>query len=648
MTGPGHRTDMPLMERNMMTSRHAQLVLAAAALLGIAACSGNGTTDENHNDAGVADASIHQDAGGPPDAGPLADAAQEVDAGPQPRPMCGNHVIEPGERVSTCPEDVNYLSTWSTPTPLGSGTTYYISPSGDDDALGTQQQPWRTIAKANATLQPGDTVLIASGTYDEAIDPTHSGSSEATRITFRAAPGADVILTRHMNLDARAYVTVSGVNMLAYHFAMLADADHVIIEHGEFLPIDDTSSSHQPGFQLRGTTYSVLRNSRVVGWQRSYQDTVEFTQGAHHNLIENNQFEVGGSHTIILMDGDGTFLSADSPHHNIVRNNYLSNEYHSCVNEQIGAHHNVFEGNFLQRCGTGDAENIPKLTGEDGSSGAAFYMLQPYGIYRYNTVLHSGDRGFYSNPVMAWGGTAGGNPIVDGFVSVIGNAVYNNTLYHNYNIVISLGIYYRPAGNTMGEYGDNVFMNNILWENGIDPHTDGDTVIRYVRYWDAGNPAPPAPSGDLWANNVIENASEQVFEYTHDTYTMDEAAAALPQLLFSDNIGVDPALMDPAAQDFGLQATSPAIDAGAFLTTTSGAGSGTSVPVLDARFFIDGWGIVDGDTIQIGGATARVTAVDYATNTLTVDQSLSWSNGDGVSLPYFGARPDIGAAERVP
>ncbi len=87
------------------------------------------------------------------------------------------------------------------------------------------------------------------------------------------------------------------------------------------------------------------------------------------------------------------------------------------------------------------------------------------------------------------------------------------------------------------------------------------------------------------------------------------------------------------------------IDAGTFLTTTTSASSGTSLPVADAKYFMDGWGIIDGDIIQLDGqrVTAEITGITG--NTLTIDTSLTWSNGQGVSLAYEDDAPDLGAYE---
>ena len=72
-----------------------------------------------------------------------------------------------------------------------------------------------------------------------------------------------------------------------------------------------------------------------------------------------------------------------------------------------------------------------------------------------------------------------------------------------------------------------------------------------------------------------------------------------------------------------------------------------SLEVADARYFFDGYGIVAGDLIQLEDQSLAVpiTAVDYDSNVITLADPLSWSSGDGVSLPYQGSAPDQGMYE---
>ena len=58
-------------------------------------------------------------------------------------------------------------------TALGSSSqaTHYVSPSGSDSNPGTEQEPWRTVEGSLAKLEPGDTLLLREGVYEEAIGP---------------------------------------------------------------------------------------------------------------------------------------------------------------------------------------------------------------------------------------------------------------------------------------------------------------------------------------------------------------------------------------------------------------------------------------------------------------------------------------------
>jgi hypothetical protein len=61
---------------------------------------------------------------------------------------------------------------------------------------------------------------------------------------------------------------------------------------------------------------------------------------------------------------------------------------------------------------------------------------------------------------------------------------------------------------------------------------------------------------------------------------------------------------------------------------------------------MDGLGMTEGDRIKIGlNGPAIITAVDYDNNTITIDKSRGWNDGDPVNMDYEGSAPDIGAYE---
>jgi copper-binding protein NosD len=67
----------------------------------------------------------------------------------------------------------------------------YVSPSGSDDAAGTEASPWRTLSKAISAAVPGDTVVLREGTYGAPGTRTNieKSGTEGAPITFTGFPG---------------------------------------------------------------------------------------------------------------------------------------------------------------------------------------------------------------------------------------------------------------------------------------------------------------------------------------------------------------------------------------------------------------------------------------------------------------------------
>jgi hypothetical protein len=81
--------------------------------------------------------------------------------------------------------------------PLTFSKTYHVDnhdAAADDTGPGSRIRPFRTINKAAEVLQPGERVVIASGTYRECVRPSRGGTSPSQMISYEAAPGAKVII----------------------------------------------------------------------------------------------------------------------------------------------------------------------------------------------------------------------------------------------------------------------------------------------------------------------------------------------------------------------------------------------------------------------------------------------------------------------
>ena len=75
-----------------------------------------------------------------------------------------------------------------------SAKEYHVSPAGQDDAPGSASKPFKTISAAAAIAVPGDVITVHEGIYRERVNPPRGGTSDAQRITYRAADGEDVVI----------------------------------------------------------------------------------------------------------------------------------------------------------------------------------------------------------------------------------------------------------------------------------------------------------------------------------------------------------------------------------------------------------------------------------------------------------------------
>jgi hypothetical protein len=237
------------------------------------------------------------------------------------------------------------------------------------------------------------------------------------------------------------------------------------------------------------------------------------------------------------------------------------------------------------------------------------------------------------------------------------NRFYNNTFYKNgYQSMTDgdsngAGMGFIPysspkwtsaAFQAYYSYEDQVFINNLFYLNqSMVPSSPRSAQIIFDH-----NAEPK--QGVFYNNLLFYTEAEQPIFFVRDEwewYTTGEFERAYPD--FADgNIQANPLMIDPDAGDFSLSGSaSPAIDAGRDLTFATAPGTGTLIPVQDARYFSDGKGVVEPDIIRVNGQRVTIIRVDYEKNMLEISESLTWETGDSVTLDYAGSAPDIGAIE---
>ncbi|MFN2167656.1 MAG: right-handed parallel beta-helix repeat-containing protein, partial [Anaerolineae bacterium] len=275
---------------------------------------------------------------------------------------------------------------------------------------------------------------------------------------------------------------------------------------------------------------------------------------------------------------------------NVIRYNYFHNETNPAQWDFEGYRGSITEGPSAGRC-------LYEGNRYGWSLASGLSLRSSNNILRHNHFYHQGSAGLQ---VVA----SSDNDTADG------NRIYHNVFYNNGHEIeytgFQCGVYFSNWNGI--DPVDNIVQNNIFYQNATGSVCYDGTFDRpaLITNWDAQDTDPG----------------------------------------FVDLSGADP--NDATLPDFTLAQDNAAKDKGSFLTTiASPSGTGETFAVVDAGFFMDGWGVIEGDLIQLANQSvqARITHVDYQTNTLTVDTSLTFETGQGVSLAYGGAAPDQGAAE---
>ncbi|MBW2990494.1 right-handed parallel beta-helix repeat-containing protein [Candidatus Woesearchaeota archaeon] len=557
------------------------------------------------------------------------------------------------------------------------GDTYYVAKSGcSDSGPGTESEPWCTIQKAANTLQAGETVFIKAGTYNEQVSPVNSGT-EDNYITYSAYQNDIVSIVDNYFpiyvLGDKSYLKFANLELQAignndWSAAFRARESgstaphHLILENltlkgeepmsaddrqfGVLLqafetPITDITikncqviNNNHHGIFVYGMIYRVDigPNNHISnnGWGLGSPETPHYAHGIEiHSEYPGNQTKGARDIKIFENEIDHNDMQGIRPawcRRIHIKDNYLHYNGATGINLENQVNESVIENNIAEY-------NVQVYSYETGTwLDESNYVVIQNNIFRHNKF------GFM---------TQGSSQII----------IRNNEIYENNRGVSDI---YQAQGAYIrwGTY-DNILVHNTFYENCDQTGAFGDLTIGRVN-----NVVRPTVKNniiseanclyDLWVNLETDYTSDYNNYYNTKPLNINwkDSAMNWPQYVSASgqdthSINENPLFENPGSGNFNLQSNSPCIDKGTFLTTvTSSSGSGTSLQVEDARYFTDGMGIIEGDLIKVGtNPLNRITDVDYSTNTITLEQSITWNNGDAVTYPYYGTAPDIGAIE---
>jgi parallel beta-helix repeat protein len=268
-------------------------------------------------------------------------------------------------------------------------TVVYVdgnSSSCSDAGLGTAATPFCTIDRAASVAVAGQTVQVASGTYNEEVYVDHSGTSTSP-IVFTPAPGAvvTVIGDNHaFKVEARSWVVIRGFRVAdsVGDAVDLEDSTQITVADNEIVGSGaPTNAAKAVGIILDGTTNSLVSGNRV----HHNSDRGIYLTGASGNTIVGNEIynnareyvrEASGIHVyrsssntlvgnVVHHNEDSGINIYTSSLNNLVANNvsYDNGDHGVDVYSSTG---NRVVGNSAYRNATAG------LNAEGGSTGTAF------------------------------------------------------------------------------------------------------------------------------------------------------------------------------------------------------------------------------------------------------------------------------------
>lgn len=483
------------------------------------------------------------------------------------------------------------------------GSTYYVSPFGNDNNPGTLSAPWKTINKAASKVISGDTVYIRGGVYQEVVNITASGTSSSP-IRFINYPGETPIIDGSYTIPGYggyllclrgSYLYVSGIEIRNSSYGG-------VFISGDFDVVDNVFVHHsmEPGIIITRGQHSIVENSRI--WRNSLSNEggghawscgiSAGRDGVSYVIIRNNTvWENWGEG---ISTGQSTQIVID---HNIVHDNYSTNIYITDATNIICQRNLVYMDPNSYVYGAGS--NVGIMMGDET------YNPPSANIQVINNIAYGNHRNFHW-----WQGTSGGG--------------MNNVLIANNTFFNGTGNVNNGEGNVIISRGSHV---NVRFENNLVSQDSSLPVIATIAQ------AGVYYSNNLWSKNPYTAASgpgdvigdpglaKIDSPYSADWYLLTDASPAIDMGLSLGEVSVDYfGTSRGSPPDIGAVEYDNAVSNPVNLTiskTGTGSGTVTSAPA----------GINCGATCSRDFSSGTSVTLTAAATPGGYDRFLGWSGG---------------------
>jgi hypothetical protein len=310
------------------------------------------------------------------------------------------------------------LLAWLVMATSADALNWYVSPSGSDTNDGRSPlSPFKNIQRGVDVAQPGDTINLASGTYEQDIITKRDGTSSAP-ITITGPASAVVkgnVASRVFEIN-HSFIHVNGFTIDGLHGSASSSAgyrDKLIYVQGKLARAPGGPAAID-GLKITAMT---LRNAGGECMRLRY--FVKNSEIANNTItlcgVYDFKFNGGGKNGEAIYigtsnnqwaDGKNPNANPDESTHNWVHHNTLDTQGNECVDLKEGTSNNLMEWNDCS------GQKDPDSGGMDSRGDR--------NVFRHNTITGS-----------VGAGVRLGGATVNGRVYGVDNDVYGNTLINN-------------------------------------------------------------------------------------------------------------------------------------------------------------------------------------------------------------------------